>query len=157
VTTGNNNIHIANAGTSADDALIRIGGTQTATFIAGIRGVTTGANDALAVLIDSNGQLGTTNSSRRVKTDIHDLPASPLTCPAEDKIQPLSTPAARRLREAMLALAFSTSRGRFHFRVWSYRGRCGPRSSSSSGPRPGRFCGSAQAARPTQALPKKRR
>jgi Chaperone of endosialidase len=73
VTTGNNNIHIANAGTSADDALIGIGGTQTATFIAGIRGVTTGANDALAVLIDSNGQLGTTNSSRRVKTDIHDL------------------------------------------------------------------------------------
>ena len=46
---------------------------QTTTFIAGIRGVTTGVADALAVVIDSAGQLGTTNSSRRVKTDIHDL------------------------------------------------------------------------------------
>jgi Chaperone of endosialidase len=75
VTTGSNNIHIGNRGTGADNALIRIGevGTQTATFIAGIWGVTTGANDALAVLIDSNGQLGTTNSSRWVKTDVHDL------------------------------------------------------------------------------------
>jgi hypothetical protein len=35
-------------------------GTQTAAFIAGIRGVTTGVADALAVLIDSTGQLGTT-------------------------------------------------------------------------------------------------
>jgi hypothetical protein len=62
LTTGNNNIHINNIGTAADDALIRIGtvGTQTAAFIAGIRGVTTGVADALAVLIDSTGQLGTT-------------------------------------------------------------------------------------------------
>jgi Chaperone of endosialidase len=75
VTTGSNNIHIGNRGTGADNALIRIGevGTQMATFIAGIWGVTTGANDALAVLIDSNGQLGTTNFSRWVKTDVHDL------------------------------------------------------------------------------------
>jgi hypothetical protein len=74
VTTGNNNIHIGNLG-GADTGVIRIGtvGTQTATFIAGIRGVTTGAADALAVLIDSTGQLGTTSSSRRVKTEIHDL------------------------------------------------------------------------------------
>jgi len=75
VTLGSNNIHISNGGFAADDALIRIGtgGTQTATFIAGIRGVTTGVDDALAVMIDSAGQLGTTSSSRRVKTDIRDL------------------------------------------------------------------------------------
>jgi Chaperone of endosialidase len=74
VTTGNDNIHIGSNGIDGDDSLIRIGSpVHVATFIAGIRGVTTGANDALAVLIDSNGQLGTTNSSRRVKTDIHDL------------------------------------------------------------------------------------
>jgi Chaperone of endosialidase len=74
VTTGNDNIHIGSNGIDGDDALIRIGSpVYVATFIAGIRGVTTEANDALAVLIDSNGQLGTTNSSRRVKTDIHDL------------------------------------------------------------------------------------
>ncbi|MET0851268.1 MAG: hypothetical protein ABW020_09085, partial [Candidatus Rokuibacteriota bacterium] len=46
---------------------------QTATFIEGIRDVTTGAPNAISVLIDVNGQLGTTASSRRVKTDIHDL------------------------------------------------------------------------------------
>jgi Chaperone of endosialidase len=75
VKTGSNNIHIGNDGTTDDNALIRIGtaGTHTRTFIAGIRGVTTGAADALAVLIDSNGQLGTTSSSRRIKTHIHDL------------------------------------------------------------------------------------
>jgi hypothetical protein len=75
VTTGSNNIHIQNPGDAADTARIRIGtsGTHTSTFIAGIQGVTTGVNDAVAVLIDSAGQLGTANSSRRVKTDIHDL------------------------------------------------------------------------------------
>jgi Chaperone of endosialidase len=73
VQTGSNNIHIGNGGDAADDALIRIGVAQTATFIAGIRGVTTLNNNAIGVLIDSNGQLGTTSSSRRVKTDIHDL------------------------------------------------------------------------------------
>jgi trimeric autotransporter adhesin len=73
VTTGNDNIHIGNRGADTDTGLIRIGTAQTATFISGIRGVTPGAADAVAVLIDSNGQLGTTNSSRRVKTDIHDL------------------------------------------------------------------------------------
>jgi Chaperone of endosialidase len=75
VTTGSSNIHIGNQGTDADNALIRIGtaGSQTATLVAGIRGVTTGVNDALSVLIDSTGQLGTANSSRRVKADIRDI------------------------------------------------------------------------------------
>ncbi len=44
-----------------------------ATFIAGIRGVTTGSANAVAVLIDSSGQLGTASSSRRVKDDIADM------------------------------------------------------------------------------------
>lgn len=42
-------------------------------FALGIRGVTTGAADAVAVVIDSNGQLGTVNSSRRFKEDIQDM------------------------------------------------------------------------------------
>ena len=46
---------------------------QTSFFAAGIRGVTTGNNDAIAVVIDSNGQLGTVSSSRRFKEDIHDM------------------------------------------------------------------------------------
>ncbi len=46
---------------------------QTKTFIAGIRGRTTGVNDAVTVLIDSNGQLGTVSSSRRYKEDIQSL------------------------------------------------------------------------------------
>jgi len=52
-----------------------IGGAQTRAFIAGVRGVTTGANNAIAVMIDSNGQLGTVSSSRRTKADIEDLGA----------------------------------------------------------------------------------
>jgi uncharacterized coiled-coil protein SlyX len=39
-------------------------------FIGHIRGVTTGGGDAIPVLIDSSGQLGTASSSRRYKTDI---------------------------------------------------------------------------------------
>jgi septal ring factor EnvC (AmiA/AmiB activator) len=51
---------------------IRIGtvGTQTATFIAGIRDVTTGNGDAITVVIDSAGQLGTMSSSGRFKKEI---------------------------------------------------------------------------------------
>jgi hypothetical protein len=74
LTTGSNNILIGNAnvGVGSEASTIRIGavGGQTRTFIAGIRNVTTGAADAIAVLIDSNGQLGTVSSSRRVKFDI---------------------------------------------------------------------------------------
>ena len=72
VEAGNNNIHIGNGGANADTETIRIGlqGTQTQTFIAGIRGATTGIANAVNVLIDSNGQLGTMNSSRRFKHKI---------------------------------------------------------------------------------------
>jgi hypothetical protein len=75
--TGVNNT--ANSGSLNDNAVIRIGtqGTnpvnQTSCFAAGIRGVTTGNNDAIPVVIDSNGQLGTVSSSRRFKEDIHDM------------------------------------------------------------------------------------
>jgi len=42
-------------------------------FIGNIRSVTTAHNDAVPVLIDSNGQLGTASSSRRYKTDIEPI------------------------------------------------------------------------------------
>ena len=48
-------------------------GTQTTTFIAGVRGITTGLADAIQVLIASSGQLGTVSSSRRYKEDIQDM------------------------------------------------------------------------------------
>ncbi len=46
---------------------------QTKAFVAGIRGVTTENNDAVPVLIDSAGQLGTVSSSRRYKTEINPI------------------------------------------------------------------------------------
>ncbi len=70
LTGGGNNIDIANSGVAGESSTIRIGDFQTRAFILGIRGVTTGAANAVPVLIDSNGQLGTGSSSRRVKFDI---------------------------------------------------------------------------------------
>jgi hypothetical protein len=82
----NNNIEIGSEGSSGDSATIRIGcfsssfcssgfgfAPQTSFFVAGVRGVTTGQNNAVDVVIDSNGQLGTVSSSRRFKEDIHDM------------------------------------------------------------------------------------
>jgi hypothetical protein len=68
-------IFIGNAGAASDTTTIKIGtnDTQTRTFIAGIEGRPTGVADAVAVLIDSNGQLGTVNSSRRYKDDIEPM------------------------------------------------------------------------------------
>ena len=75
LTTGSQNIDIGNQGVAAEGTTIRIGseGVQTAAFVAGIRGATTGNNNAVAVVIDSNGQLGTISSSRRYKEDIRDM------------------------------------------------------------------------------------
>jgi hypothetical protein len=71
LTTGDNNIEIGNSGVDGESDTIRIGSEfQTRTFIAAIRGVTTGIADAVNVVIDSNGQLGTMNSSRRFKGKI---------------------------------------------------------------------------------------
>jgi hypothetical protein len=72
LTTGDNNIDIGNDGVAAEANTIRIGttGTQTATYIAAIRDTTTGMGDAIPVVIDSAGQLGTMSSSARFKKDI---------------------------------------------------------------------------------------
>ncbi len=76
-TTGSFNIDIGNDGLSQEGNTIRIGdGNQTRTFIAGIRGVTTGSATGVAVLIDADGQLGTMSSSRRFKDDIADMDAA---------------------------------------------------------------------------------
>ncbi len=63
---------LQNVGLAGDSNTTRIGIAKTTqrTFIDGIRGVTTGINDAVNVVIDSGGQLGTVSSSRRFKTDI---------------------------------------------------------------------------------------
>jgi hypothetical protein len=71
--TGSLNIFIGNNSTASNESgKIRIGSGQTATYIAGIYGVTTGAAGA-AVVIDANGQLGTISSSGRYKTDIQPM------------------------------------------------------------------------------------
>lgn len=70
-----NNMAIGNLGTATDSGVIRLGaaGVHTTSFMAGIRGVTTGLADGIPVLIDSDGQLGTVSSSRRFKKDIRDM------------------------------------------------------------------------------------
>ena len=81
--TGNNNIDVGNVGVAAESNAIRIGAqivvtdqfgvlhpAHTATYIAGIRDTTTGIADAVPVVIDSAGQLGTMNSSRCFKSEI---------------------------------------------------------------------------------------
>jgi Chaperone of endosialidase len=71
LTTGNFNIDIGNPGLADESSTIRIGNNlQTRAFVAGIHGVTTGINNAIPVLIDSLGQLGTVSSSRRFKKEI---------------------------------------------------------------------------------------
>jgi Chaperone of endosialidase len=72
LTTGDNNIDIGNFGVAGDSRTIRIGNVYIAsrTFIAGIRGSTTGNANAVPVLVDSAGQLGTVSSSRRYKNKI---------------------------------------------------------------------------------------
>jgi hypothetical protein len=73
------NIDIGNTGSPQDDRpTIRIGtpGVQAVFFAAGIDGTPNGAPDAVPVMIDSNGQLGTVNSSIRFKEDVHDMAAA---------------------------------------------------------------------------------
>ena len=71
VVTGSHNIHIENEGLE-ENGVIRIGtnGTHTAAFIAGISGVPIAG---AGVVVDANGQLGVTVSSRRFKNDIQDM------------------------------------------------------------------------------------
>jgi hypothetical protein len=71
----NNSIYIGNAGSASDSSgTTQIGfpGT-TSFFVAGVSGVTTGISNAVPVVIDSNGQLGTISSSQRFKEDIQDM------------------------------------------------------------------------------------
>jgi hypothetical protein len=70
LTTGINNIDIGNPGVAGESKAIRIGkqGTQTATYIAAISGAT--VPTGVAVIIDTNGHLGTTTSSERFKDSI---------------------------------------------------------------------------------------
>ena len=70
LTTGDSNIDIGNAGVAGEAGIIRIGttGTQTATFIAGIRGVP--ISGGTEVGINSSGQLGVRASSARYKDAI---------------------------------------------------------------------------------------
>ncbi len=73
VTIGLNNVHIANQGLLGDINTIKIGtaGTQTTAYLAGVRGVT--VPTGIPVIIGTDGQLGTTTSSRRFKQDIADM------------------------------------------------------------------------------------
>ena len=70
LTTGSHNIDMGNHGFPGEANTIRIGkqGTQTATFIAGISGATVATG--VAVIVDSDGHLGTTTSSARFKEAI---------------------------------------------------------------------------------------
>jgi hypothetical protein len=81
-TTGHDNIFVGSGAveTAEEGNTIRVGGEtgtgpfqQNRAFIAGIRGITTGENDAVPVVIDSAGQLGTVSSSRRAKQDIREV------------------------------------------------------------------------------------
>jgi hypothetical protein len=74
--TGNQNVYVAaEAGGSAESGTMRIGtsGDQTRTFLAGVRAVTTANGNAIPVMIDSAGQLGTVSSSLRFKQDIGEV------------------------------------------------------------------------------------
>jgi len=100
LTTGSNNIAIGNVGIHGESNTIRIGkrGTQTKTFIAGISGaiVPTG----VAVIVDANGQLGTTTSSARFKDAIKPmdktseaiLALKPVIFRYNDDLDPKATP-----------------------------------------------------------------
>ena len=73
--SGSFNISIGSVGVDGENNTMRLGtvAEQNRTFIAGIRGATTGTADAVAVVIDSNGQLGTVSSSIRYKEDVSDM------------------------------------------------------------------------------------
>ena len=72
--SGDSNIYIGNGGADIESLTIRIGDTIHArAFLAAVRGVGTTLNDAIPVVIDSAGQLGTSSSSRRFKEGIADM------------------------------------------------------------------------------------
>ena len=72
---GGNNMYLGTWGGAANESnTMRIGGdTHYRAFIAAVRGVTTDVADAIPVMIDSAGQLGTISSSGRFKEEIADM------------------------------------------------------------------------------------
>ncbi len=70
ITTGKDNIYIGNKGTAGKSNTIHIGtnGIQKFTFIAGISGATVASG--VGVIVDTNGHLGTIESSARFKEAI---------------------------------------------------------------------------------------
>jgi hypothetical protein len=74
LTTGNDNIDIGAVGVAGESGTMRFGtAKQIRTFITGIRGVTTTNANAVPVVIDSTGQLGTVSSSARFKDQIEPM------------------------------------------------------------------------------------
>lgn len=72
--SGSRNIYLLSGAGAADEShTMRLGQAATRTFVGGVRGVTTGLGDAVPVVIDPNGQLGTISSSRSTKDNIRDL------------------------------------------------------------------------------------
>lgn len=71
--TGSNNIALGSYITDTESNTMRLGNVQNRTFVAGVRGVQTGFNNAVGVVIDGSGQLGTISSSRTVKDTITDM------------------------------------------------------------------------------------
>jgi hypothetical protein len=74
--TESNNIAIGNQGVAGDSGVLRLGDSAIlSTFLAGVSGKT--SSGGIAVLVNSNGLLGTTTSSLRFKEDVTDMgPAS---------------------------------------------------------------------------------
>jgi endosialidase-like protein len=72
LTSGNNNIYLGAGGGEEESNAIRIGSNQTKAFLAG---VATSAVTGSTVVVNGEGQLGTTPSSRRFKKDIRPVGA----------------------------------------------------------------------------------
>jgi hypothetical protein len=69
--TGRDDIYLmSDAATSSESNVIRIGSSQNAAYIAGIKGVTVAG---VPVLVSSSGQLGVQTSSERYKQDIEPM------------------------------------------------------------------------------------
>jgi len=73
-TTGSGCVYLGKMNGAVESNTMRLGPTTlTRSFVNGIRGVTTGVADALPVVVDSAGQLGTVSSSIRFKENVADL------------------------------------------------------------------------------------
>ncbi|MGA2213685.1 MAG: tail fiber domain-containing protein [Bryobacteraceae bacterium] len=71
-----NSIYLGSPGSANDSSgTIQLGtaGTHLSFFVAGVSQTATGLNDAVPVMIDSNGQMGTNVSAQLLKEDIQDM------------------------------------------------------------------------------------